>query len=406
MKVRRIKMGIIIQKFGGTSVKNTERLFEVAKKIVERKKAGHDMVVVLSAQGGQTDILMEKAYKISKTPKKRELDVLLSAGEQISIALLAMAIEELGERAISFTAAQLGIKTCSNHNSAQILEIEGAKIKEMLRKNKIVVIAGFQGVDIHGNVTTLGRGGSDTTAVALGVALEADEVEIYTDVDGIYTADPRVIKGAKKINEIAYSEMIEMAGNGAKVLHSRSVELACKYGIKIHLRSSYSWKEGSIVRGEDGMEKKVIRGITLSKGLSKITLRDTPHKLVDIIEALSNKGYNIDIITHDIDPERGATISCILKQEVLEEASKILKEKYPDTSENLIYIPNLGKVSVIGIGVRSKGIAAQVFNILSKNNISIEMVSSSNINISCIVRQEDLGKAVSVLHKGLIEEAG
>ena len=398
-------MGIIIQKFGGTSVKNTERILEVAKKIVERKKMGDNIVVVLSAQGGYTDILLEKAHKISKTPKKRELDVLLSTGEQISIALLAMAIEELGESAISFTAAQLGIKTCSNHNCAQILDIESKKIKEALKEGNIVVVAGFQGIDPHGNITTLGRGGSDTTAVALGVTLGAKEVEIYTDVDGIYSSDPRVVKNAKKIDKIAYSEMIEMAGNGAKVLHSRSVELACKYNIKIHLRSSYSWKEGSIIKGEDKMEKEVIRGITHSKNLSKITLRDTPHRLADVISTLSNKGYNIDIITHDFDPERGATISCILKQEILEKAFEILREKYPENRKNLIHIPNLGKVSVIGIGVKSKGVAAQVFNVLSKNNISIEMVSSSDINISCIVHEKNLEKAVSLLHEELIEEA-
>ncbi|UUV19868.1 aspartate kinase [Fusobacteria bacterium ZRK30] len=397
-------MGVIIQKFGGTSVKNTERILEIAKKIVERKKLGDDIVVVLSAQGGYTDTLLQKAHNISKTPKKRELDVLLSTGEQISIALLAMAIEELGEGAISFTAAQLGIKTCSNHNCAQILDIESRKIKKALKEGNIVVVAGFQGIDPYGNITTLGRGGSDTTAVALGVVLDAQEIEIYTDVDGIYSADPRVVKDAKKINKITYSEMIEMAGNGAKVLHSRSVELACKYNIKIHLRSSYSWKKGSIVKGEDEMEKEVIRGITHNKNLSKITLRDTPHRLVDVINTLSNKGYNIDIITHDFDPERGATISCILKQELLEKAFEVLEEKYPESRKNLIHLPNLGKVSVIGIGVKSKGVAAQVFKVLSENNISIEMVSSSDINISCIIPQKDLEKAVSLLHRKLIEE--
>ena len=398
-------MGIIIQKFGGTSVKDTERILEVAKKIVKRKKTGDDIVVVLSAQGGYTDVLLKKAHDISKIPNKRELDVLLSTGEQISIALLAMAIEELGEKAISFTASQLEIKTCSNHNSAQILDINGKKVEEALKEDNIVIVAGFQGIDSKGNITTLGRGGSDTTAVALGVTLKAKEVEIYTDVDGIYSADPRIVKNAKKINNIAYSEMIEMAGNGAKVLHTRSVEMACKYNIKIHLRSSYSWEEGSIVKGEDIMEKEVIRGITHSKGLSKITLRDTPHKLVDIINTLSNKGYNIDIITHDFDPERGATVSCILKQELFEEAFEVLKEKYPNSNENLIHIPNLGKVSVIGLGVKSKGIAAQVFKTLAENNITIEMVSSSDINISCIIHEQDLEKAVLLLHKELIEEA-
>lgn len=397
-------MGIIVQKFGGTSVKNTERILEVARKVIERKKAGDEIVVVLSAQGGYTDILLEKAHKVSSHPKKRELDVLLSTGEQISIALLAMAIENLGEKAISFTASQLEIKTCSNHNCAQIIDINKEKLKTALDDGYIVIVAGFQGIDSNGNITTLGRGGSDTTAVALGVTLDAEEVEIYTDVDGVYSADPRIVRDAKKIKTIAYNEMIEMAGNGAKVLHTRSVELACKYNIKIHLRSSYTWEEGSIIKGEDKMEKQVIRGITHSKNLSKITLRDTPHKLADVISTLANRGLNIDIITHDFDPERGATISCVLKQDILEEAYKIFSEKYPESSKNLIHIPNLGKVSVIGIGVKSKGVAAQVFNILSNNGISIEMVSSSDINISCIIKEKDLEKAVNLLHKELIEE--
>ena len=396
-------MGIIVQKFGGTSVKDSERILEIATKIIERKKSGDDIVVVLSAQGGYTDVLLKKAHDLSKTPKKRELDVLLSTGEQISIALLAIALEQLGQKAISFTATQLGIKTCSSHTCAQILDIDSEKIKKELKEGKVVVVAGFQGVDSHGNITTLGRGGSDTTAVALGVALDSEEVEIYTDVDGIYSADPRVVKDAKKIDNIAYSEMIEMAGNGANVLHSRSVEMACKYNIKIHLRSSYTWGKGSIVKGEDDMEKKVIRGIAHTKGLTKITLKDTPHKLVDIVNTLSNQGYNIEIITHDFDPERGATVSCILKQELFEEAFQILKEKFPDSDKNLVHIPNLGKVSVIGIGVKSKGTAAQVFKILSENNIPIEMVSSSDINISCIIHEDDLEKAVLLLHKELIE---
>ena len=397
-------MGIVVQKYGGTSIKDSERILEVAKKIIERKKLGNDMVIILSAQGGYTDILMGKAYEVSKVPKKRELDVLLSAGEQISIALLAIAIEELGEKAISFTAVQLGINTCSNHNCAQILNIGKTKIKDALKTGKIVVVAGFQGVDLHGNLTTLGRGGSDTTAIALGAVLDVEEVEIYTDVDGVYSADPRVVKNAKKIDVIAYGEMIEMARNGAKVLHSRSVELAYKYGIKIYLCSSYLWNKGSIVKEEEKMEREVIRGITHSGGLSKIIVRDTNYRLVDIMDTLSKKGYNIDMITHDIDIERGSTISCILKQESLEEAFEILSKKYSDRSKNINYISNLGKVSVIGIGVRSKGVAVEVFNILSNNNISIEMLSSSDINISCIVKQEDLERAVLVLHKGLIEE--
>lgn len=240
-------MAIIIQKFGGTSVKDNERLREVANQVVKRKRLGDKIVVILSAPGGFTDKLLKQAYDLNSNPSMRELDMLLSTGEQISVALFAMAVEALGEKAISFNATQLEIETCGTFNSAQIIGINREKIDEAFDKDKIVVITGFQGVDNQGNITTLGRGGSDTTAVAIGSSLSADMVEIYTDVDGIYTADPRIVKSAKKLDKIGYEEMIELAGNGAKVLHSRSVEIAYKYNIKIHLRSSFTWEEGTIV---------------------------------------------------------------------------------------------------------------------------------------------------------------
>jgi len=397
-------MALIVQKYGGTSVKNTERITEVAKKIVDLKRAGNQIVVVLSAQGGRTDKLIAKAMKITKNPPKRELDALLATGEQISIALFAMAVHSLGENVISLNATQLGIRTSNDFNSAQILDINKEKIEQELESGKIVVVAGFQGIDNEGNITTLGRGGSDTSAVAIGIAIDADEIEIYTDVDGIYSADPRVVKNAKKWDEVSYSEMIEMAGNGAKVLHTRSVELACKYNKEIKLRSSYTWKEGSIVKGEDSMESQVIRGISHSKNLAKLTLKNTQYRLANIINAFSKVGINIDMITHNVDSKNSFTISCILKNEDSEKALEIAKKEFFDKTENIELLNNLGKVSIIGLGVKSRGVAGKVFDILFENNILIELVSSSEINISCVIKEEKLIEAVQVLHKSLIEE--
>ena len=284
-------MALIIQKYGGTSVADAERVKEVAKRVVRYKKAGHDVIVVVSAPAGRTDALVKRAYELSDTPNKRELDMLLTSGEQISIASLAIAVEELGEKAVSLNAFQVNFKTTTVHTKAKIINIDTQIIQEKLDEGNVVVFAGFQGITENNEITTLGRGGSDTTAVALGAALEADEVEIYTDVDGVYTADPRIVKNARKLKTISYQEMLELAASGAKVLHPRSVEIAAKYGIKIHLRSSFDDSTGTIVQKDEefeklknqnvdtegeAMEKVKIAGITSSKNEGKITLFGVP----------------------------------------------------------------------------------------------------------------------------------
>ena len=273
-------MALIIQKYGGTSVANAERVTEVAKRVLKYKNEGNDVIVVVSAPAGTTDSLIKRAYELSDTPNKRELDMLLTSGEQISIASLAIAIEELGGKAISLNAFQVNFNTTDAHTKAQILNIDTDVIKENLSKGNVVVFAGFQGITKNNEITTLGRGGSDTTAVALGAALSADEVEIYTDVDGVYTADPRIVSNARKLESISYKEMLELAASGAKVLHPRSVEIAAKYGIKIHLRSSFDDSLGTIVEseGEKSMEKAKIIGVTSSKNEGKITLSGLPDK--------------------------------------------------------------------------------------------------------------------------------
>ncbi len=389
-------MSLLVEKYGGTSVKDVTRVMEVAYNVRERIKRGHQVVMVVSAPGGMTDELIERAKSVNSNPRGRELDVLLSTGEQISIALMAMALESLGVKAISYTALQLGIITVGEHNSARIKGIQTKMIKKKLDEGYVVIVAGFQGVTPEGAVTTLGRGGSDTSAVALGAALEAREVDIYTDVDGVYSADPRIVVGAVKHPYISYEEMIEMAGAGAKVLHSRSVELAAKYGIDIHLRSSFNWREGTRVGEEKHMEKHVIRGIAATENLTKISIEGRELSLSDTIGAISRGGTNIDVITHNY--YKGRTeISCIIKEEYLEGALSAIEEG------EVSWRKDLAKVSVIGLGVKSKGTAATVFDILSREGIAVEGVSCSEINISCIIPKDDIKRAQCALHRELIE---
>ena len=308
-------MALIVQKFGGTSVKDTERLQEVARWVVKNKEEGNKMVVVVSAPGGMTDSLIKRAEEVHSSPQGRELDMLLSVGEQISAALLSMAIEQLGHKAISFTGPQVGIKTTNDFNNAKILDISPEKIMEKLDSDHVVIITGFQGVDENGDITTLGRGGSDTTAVAVGAAISADQVEIYTDVDGIYTADPRVVKNAGKIPQVSFTEMIEMAGKGAKVLHCRSVELAAKYGIDIHLRSAFTWEEGTWVKGDEEMEKAMVRGITHVKGLAKLTITqlESNNYLSDVMDILEDREIDIRLVNQGLNPSGHFEISFLLE---------------------------------------------------------------------------------------------
>ncbi|WP_321328233.1 aspartate kinase [uncultured Ilyobacter sp.] len=399
-------MALIVQKFGGTSVKDTERLQEVARWVVKNKEEGNKMVVVVSAPGGMTDSLIKRAEEVHSSPQGRELDMLLSVGEQISAALLSMAIEQLGHKAISFTGPQVGIKTTNDFNNAKILDISPEKIMEKLYSDHVVIITGFQGVDENGDITTLGRGGSDTTAVAVGAAISADQVEIYTDVDGIYTADPRVVKNAGKIPQVSFTEMIEMAGKGAKVLHCRSVELAAKYGIDIHLRSAFTWEEGTWVKGDEEMEKAMVRGITHVKGLAKLTITqlESNNYLSDVMDILEDREIDIRLVNQGLNPSGHFEISFLLEEKEAVRVSKLIEEKLGN-KENIDLNLNLGMVSAIGIGVRSNKLQGSIMRILNNNGIKPKMMSSSETSLSYVVAEENVDKLKRLMHDELIEKS-
>ena len=405
-------MALIIQKYGGTSVADAVRVKEVAKRVLKYKNEGHDVIVVVSAPAGTTDSLIRRAYELSETPNKRELDMLLTSGEQISIASLAIAIEALGKKAISLNAFQVDFKTTDEHTKATILNINTDIIREKLSEGNVVVFAGFQGITENNEITTLGRGGSDTTAVALGAALKADEVEIYTDVDGVYTADPRVVKNPKKLNTISYQEMLEMAASGAKVLHPRAVEIAARYGIKIHLRSSFDDSTGTIVKekGDESMEQVKIIGITSTKNEGKITLSGVPDKpgiAAKVFSKLAKAKINTDIILQSSSVTKEFNnISYTVSIDDLKEAVEIsqkLKEELG--AEGVSYDANIAKISAIGIGLKTHyETTAEIFDTLAENGINIDMISCSEINVSCIIKEEDVNKAVRALHEKFVEE--
>ena len=407
-----INMALIIQKYGGTSVADAERVKEVAKRVLKYKKEGHDVIVVVSAPAGTTDSLIRRAYELSETPNKRELDMLLTSGEQISIASLAIAIEDLGRKAVSLNAFQVNFKTTDEHTKATILDINTDIIKDKLSEGNVVVFAGFQGITENNEITTLGRGGSDTTAVALGAALKADEVEIYTDVDGVYTADPRVVKNPKKLNAISYQEMLEMAASGAKVLHPRAVEIAARYGIKIHLRSSFDDSTGTIVKekGDESMEQVKIIGITSTKNEGKITLSGVPDKpgiAAKVFSKLAKAKINTDIILQSSSVTKEFNnISYTVSIDDLKEAVEISQELRNELgAEGVSYDANIAKISAIGIGLKTHyETTAEIFDTLAENGINIDMISCSEINVSCIIKEEDVNKAVRALHEKFIEE--
>ena len=405
-------MALIVQKYGGTSVADAERVKEVAKRVLKYKNEGHDVIVVVSAPAGTTDSLIRRAYELSETPNKRELDMLLTSGEQISIASLAIAIEDLGKKAVSLNAFQVNFKTTDEHTKATILDINTDIIKDKLSEGNVVVFAGFQGITENNEITTLGRGGSDTTAVALGAALNADEVEIYTDVDGVYTADPRVVKNPKKLNAISYQEMLEMAASGAKVLHPRAVEIAARYGIKIHLRSSFDDSTGTIVKekGDESMEQVKIIGITSTKNEGKITLSGVPDKpgiAAKVFSKLAKAKINTDIILQSSSVTKEFNnISYTVSIDDLKEAVEISQELKEELgAEGVSYDANIAKISAIGIGLKTHyETTAEIFDTLAENGINIDMISCSEINVSCIIKEEDVNKAVRALHEKFIEE--
>ena len=405
-------MALIIQKYGGTSVADAVRVKEVAKRVLKYKNEGHDVIVVVSAPAGTTDSLIRRAYELSETPSKWELDMLLTSGEQISIASLAIAIEDLGKKAVSLNAFQVDFKTTDEHTKATILDINTDIIREKLSEGNVVVFAGFQGITENNEITTLGRGGSDTTAVALGAALQADEVEIYTDVDGVYTADPRVVKSPKKLNTISYQEMLEMAASGAKVLHPRAVEIAARYGIKIHLRSSFDDSTGTIVKekGDESMEQVKIIGITSTKNEGKITLSGVPDKpgiAAKVFSKLAKAKINTDIILQSSSVTKEFNnISYTVSIDDLKEAVAISQELKEELgAEGVSYDANIAKISAIGIGLNTHyETTAEIFDTLAENGINIDMISCSEINVSCIIKEEDVNKAVRALHEKFIEE--
>jgi aspartate kinase len=403
--MEQIKMGkLIVQKFGGSSVANVERIQNVAKRVVSYKEKGKDLVVVVSALGDTTDELIELAAKINTDPSEREMDMLLSTGEQISVALLAMAIHKLGYEAISFTGAQVGIITDSNHSKARIIKINADKIQAELKKGRIVIVAGFQGVTLNHDITTLGRGGSDLTAVALAKELKAAECEIYTDVEGIYTTDPRIEPKAKKIRSITFDEMLEMASLGAQVMQPRSIEVAKKFNVPLHVRSSFSNKPGTmIIKEVNKMEEALITGVTLNKNEAKLTICDVPDKpgvAAKIFNELSDGGVSVDMIVQNVSHTRKTDISFTIAKANLAKAIK-LTNKIAKAIEagDVIKDEDIARVAVVGIGMKSNpGVAAKMFGTLAENKINIEMISTSDISISCIIEKKFAETAVKSIH--------
>jgi aspartate kinase len=408
--VQTSSMGLIVQKFGGSSVADAEGMKRVANRIVATKKAGHQVVVVVSAMGDTTDELIDLANQVSPLPNGRELDMLLTAGERISMALLAMAIANLGHEARSFTGSQAGIITTSAHGRARVIDVTPGRIQEALKEGAIAIVAGFQGVSQDTNdITTLGRGGSDTTAVALAAALEADVCEIYTDVDGIFSADPRVVPAAKKLNTVTYEEMLELAASGAKVLHLRCVEYARRFDLPIHVRSSFSNKEGTWVvkdHPEGGkMEQAIIAGIAHDKSEAKITIVGVPDRTgvaARIFQAIADADINVDMIVQNVSAAAtGLTdISFTLPKTEGANATAVLQRIQGEIGfQSIQYDDQIGKLSLIGAGMRSHpGVTATFFACLSEAGVNIEMISTSEIRISIVCRASDVEKGVRAAH--------
>ncbi len=398
-----MSVGLVVQKYGGSSVRDAERVMNVARRITETYQNGNNVVVVVSAQGDTTDDLIEKAKEINSNPSKREMDMLLSTGEQISISLLAMAIEKLGFPVVSMTGWQAGFKTDSNYGAARIHEIKAERIENELDKRRIVIVAGFQGINKYDDIVTLGRGGSDTSAVALAAVLGADVCEIYTDVDGVYTADPRFVKKAFKLDEISYDEMLELASLGANVLHNRSVELAKKYNVKLEVRSSLNKNEGTYVREVDQVEKMLVRGVTRDNDCARIALcgvEDTPGKAFQIFSLLSKKGIGVDLIIQSIGNGVQKDISFTTTEGDLDKALKVLEENANIIkAQEIKWTKEVSKVSIVGAGmVNNVGVATTMFEALYNAHININMIATSEIKISVLVDQKDAERAVVAIH--------
>jgi len=401
-------LSLIVQKYGGTSVGSTERIHNVAKRILETQRDGNQVVAVVSAMAGVTNKLIEMANEVSadNEPTEREMDVLLSTGEQTTIALTSMAINALGGKAISLTGAQAGIVTDGEHTRARISNISPDEVHRLLDEDHIVILAGFQGSSPDGRITTLGRGGSDLTAIAMAAAIDADLCQILTDVDGVYTCDPRVVKNAKKINEISYDEMLEMASSGSKVMQSRSVEFAKKFGVKFEVKSSLNNNPGTIVTEEHpNMESVVVRGISIEKEQAKVTIEnvsDEPGIAAKIFQAISESGVIIDMIVQNVSKTNHTDISFTLHRSDLKKAKQTIEAILTELSDtsSMETTDGIGKLSVVGIGMRShSGVAAQMFEALANGSINIQMISTSEIKTAVIIQEEDLEKAANIVHE-------
>lgn len=396
--------GIIVQKYGGSSVADVERIQNVAKRVVETKKQGYDVVVVVSALGDTTDNLIELAHKIAKDPSERELDMLVSTGEQVSCALLAMAVHKLGFDAISFTGAQVGIMTDTAFTKARIVDINAKRIFEELKNKKIVIVAGFQGVNMNQDITTLGRGGSNLTAVALAKVLSANVCEMCTDVEGVYTADPRIVKDAKKIDHISYEEMFELASLGTQILQARSIEFAMKFNVPIHVRSSFSKNMGTIISKEvRSMENIMVSGVAVQKDEAKVTICDVPDKpglAAKIFKEIAKQNINVDMIVQNVSRTGTTDVSFTVPHTDLKKTIKVAKSVAKKIGAGGVNVDDdIAKVSIVGIGMKShSGVASKMFEILAENKINIEMISTSEIKISCVIKKKFGETAVRALH--------
>ena len=398
-------MALIVQKFGGSSVKDRDRIFNVARIVANTHNAGNDVVVVVSAQGDTTDDLITKAGEITHNPSAREMDMLLATGEQISISLLAMALNELGCHAISLTGWQAGFRTDRAYTKARITRLETERISSELERNRVVVVAGFQGLNKLDDITTLGRGGSDTSAVAIAAALHADRCQIFTDVEGVYTADPRKVRNTRKLEEITFDEMLELASLGAQVLNNRSVELAKKYNVELEVLSSLNPIPGTVVKEVTKMEGMLIKGVAKDTDVAVITILnvpDEPGTSFKIFGLLAQKNINVDIILQSTGRDGKKDISFTCAEGEADLAMRVLKESahFHDVSVDT----TCAKVSIVGAGMQShSGVASKMFEALSNNNINIKMISTSEIKISCIINRDDADKAVSAIHDMLFD---
>lgn len=409
-------MALIVQKYGGTSVADPERMRNVARHIATTRAAGHQLVVVVSAMGKATDNLLQLARQVSTNPPSREMDMLLTTGERISMALLCMALHDVGVDAVSFTGSQVGIITDTVHTKAKILEVKGDRVRSALGDNKVAVVAGFQGISTAKEITTLGRGGSDTTAVALAAALDADSCEIYTDVTGVFTADPRVVPQARKVPVLQFDEMLEMAGAGSKVLALRSVEFARNHDVPIHVRSSFTWEEGTWVVGRHhermkNMEEPVISGVVQDASESKITILavpDRPGVSADIFEALATANVNVDMIVQNTSTSGTTDISFTVPRADVSTAEPIVARIARDLGAGGVnHDDDIAKVSLVGAGMKtSPGVAAKMFRVLADNGVNIEMISTSTIRISVVVRAPMMQTAVQALHTAFGLDSG